>query len=66
MTTSYPTTVTDNTGRMWFWSDDWGGYRSEGMTTHGYDTIRSQWGIREISRPPFLHYNLHPHLGDKG
>lgn len=55
MTTSYPTTITDNTGRTWFWSEYWGGYRAADMMTHGYDTIRS------VSRPPILHLNL----GDK-
>ncbi|QDP45559.1 hypothetical protein SEA_FUZZBUSTER_75 [Microbacterium phage FuzzBuster] len=46
MAITYPATIIDGTGRTWSWSDDWGGYRSEGMTTHGYDTIASQWGIR--------------------
>lgn len=45
MATSYPATITDGAGRAWEWSDAWGGYRSEGMMTHGYDTIRAQWGI---------------------
>lgn len=38
-------TLTDGTGRVWTWSEIWGGYRSEGMVTHGYETIKSQWGI---------------------
>lgn len=43
--TIYPTTITDGTGRIWQWSDAWQGYRSEGRMTHGYDTIKAQWGI---------------------
>lgn len=45
MTTTYPDTITDATGRTWDWSDIWGGYRSEGQVTHGYDTINREWGI---------------------
>lgn len=40
-------TITDGTGRRWVWSDMWNGYRSEGMLTHGYETIKSQWGISD-------------------
>lgn len=48
MSTTYPTTITDKTGRVWEWSDQWGGYRHPGQLTHGYDTIRDQWGIATI------------------
>jgi len=44
--TIYPATITDTTGRVWNWSFAWGGYRSGGMMTHGYDTIKLQWGIQ--------------------
>lgn len=43
--TIYPTTITDGTGRIWHWSEFWNGYRSEGRMTHGYDTIKTHWGI---------------------
>lgn len=51
MATTYPEKITDRTGRVWTWSESWGGYRSEGMVTHGYDTIRDQWGIAPAPSP---------------
>ena len=58
MSTTYPTTITDKTGRVWEWSEQWGGYRHPGQLTHGYDTIRDQWGIATIVPEVGAQYTL--------